>query len=72
VRHGETGLLAPERDATVLAEHLIAVLGNADLRTRMGTSARARVLETFDHRRQAASLAAIYDEVRAEAATSRR
>jgi glycosyltransferase involved in cell wall biosynthesis len=72
VRHGETGLLAPERDATVLAEHLIAVLVNADLRTRMGTSARARVLETFDHRRQAASLAAIYDEVRAEAATSRR
>ncbi len=66
VRHGETGLLAPERDAATLAEHLVALLGDPALRDRMGMAARQRVTESFDHRRQAASLAAIYDEVRAE------
>jgi glycosyltransferase involved in cell wall biosynthesis len=66
VRHGETGLLAPERDLGALAEHLVALLGNPALCERMGAAARARALERFDHRRQAASLAAIYDEVRAE------
>jgi glycosyltransferase involved in cell wall biosynthesis len=70
VRHGETGLLAPERDARALAEHLLVLLGNPVLCERMGAAARARVLESFDHRRQAARLASIYDEVRAERAAS--
>jgi glycosyltransferase involved in cell wall biosynthesis len=68
VRHGETGLLAPERDTAALAEHLSALLGDPALRERMGAAARAHVLERFDHRRQAAALAAIYDEVRARRA----
>jgi glycosyltransferase involved in cell wall biosynthesis len=66
VRHGETGLLAPERDVAALAEHVIALLGDPVLLERMGAAARAHVLERFDHRRQAAKLAALYDEVRAE------
>jgi len=66
VRHGETGLLAPERDSVALAEHLIALLGDPALRERMGAAARAHAVASFDHRRQAASLASIYDEVRAE------
>jgi colanic acid/amylovoran biosynthesis glycosyltransferase len=66
VRNGETGVLVPERDVEALAAGLIAVLGDAPLRQRLGAAGRRRVLERFDHRRQAASLAAIYDEVRAE------
>lgn len=70
VRHGESGLLAPERDAQALAEHLIALLADPALCARMGRAARAEVLENFDHRRQAERLAAIYDEVCAERAAS--
>ncbi|MHB1225420.1 MAG: glycosyltransferase, partial [Gemmatimonadaceae bacterium] len=66
VAHGSTGLLADERDPAALARHIIALLTDADLRERMGAAARSRVLERFDHRRQAASLATIYDEVRSE------
>jgi hypothetical protein len=47
---------------------LTALLGDPALRERMGAAARAHVLERFDHRRQAASLATLYDEVRAERA----
>jgi colanic acid/amylovoran biosynthesis glycosyltransferase len=72
VRHGETGLLAPERDIAALAEHLIALLGDPALSDQMGAAARERAVRCFDHRRQAASLAAIYDEVRAEQPTAAR
>jgi glycosyltransferase involved in cell wall biosynthesis len=71
VRHGETGLLAAERDVAALAEHLIALLGDPALRERLGAAGRAHVLERFDHRRQAARLAAIYDAVLAERAKPR-
>ena len=67
VVHGETGLLAPERDAATLAEHLVIALGDGAARERMGAAGRRRVLEHFDHRKQAAALAAIYDEARAVA-----
>lgn len=70
VRHGESGLLAPERDAEALAEHLLTLLGDPALCERMGRAARAQVLANFDHRRQAEKLAAIYDEVCAERAAS--
>ena len=66
VEHGVTGLLAPERDAAALAAHLTTLLTDAEVRQRMGAAGRQRVLERFDHRKQAASLAGIYDEVRAE------
>lgn len=72
VTHGVTGLLTEERDVAGLAEHLCTVLGDAAMRERMGVAARARVLEDFDHRRQAARLADLYDEVRAEHAARSR
>jgi glycosyltransferase involved in cell wall biosynthesis len=68
VVHGRSGLLAPERDTATLARHLVALLTDAALCARMGVAARERVLEVFDHRAQAAKLASIYDEVRAERA----
>jgi glycosyltransferase involved in cell wall biosynthesis len=71
VTHGASGLLTEERDVAGLIEHLSAALADADARERMGAAGRRRVLEDFDHRRQAARLADIYDEVRAEHAASR-
>ncbi|MEL6289222.1 MAG: glycosyltransferase family 4 protein [Pseudomonadota bacterium] len=44
---GETGLLAPVRDATALADRLADVIADATLRRRLGAAARARVADVF-------------------------
>jgi glycosyltransferase involved in cell wall biosynthesis len=43
VRHGETGLLTPPRDAKGLADAVRTLLFDAALRTRLGKAARALV-----------------------------
>ena len=45
---GETGLLVPASDEGALAEALRRVLGDADLRRRLGATGRRRVEEEFD------------------------
>jgi glycosyltransferase involved in cell wall biosynthesis len=47
---GETGLLVPPGDVGALASALLRALGDADLRARIGTAGRARVLERFTWR----------------------
>src|SRR5262249_24343982 len=42
VRDGETGLLVPPGDAAALEAALSRLLADADLRTKMGSGARAR------------------------------
>jgi colanic acid/amylovoran biosynthesis glycosyltransferase len=71
VEHGVTGLLAPERDACALASHLAILLTDRERLALMGGGARTRVLEKFDHRRQCAALARLYDDVRRESADRR-
>ncbi|WP_460252908.1 glycosyltransferase family 4 protein [Acidiphilium sp. MT5] len=44
---GETGLLVPAQDEAALAGALARLIGDADLRTRMGSAGRARVLSNF-------------------------
>jgi len=61
---GETGFLVPERDAAALAARMGDLLSDEGLRRRMGAAARLRVERAFDIVRQAASLEALYDEVR--------
>jgi colanic acid/amylovoran biosynthesis glycosyltransferase len=58
---GESGYVVPERDVPALASRLTALLGNADLRGRMGAAARRLAEERFDATRQTERLEAIYD-----------
>jgi sugar transferase (PEP-CTERM/EpsH1 system associated) len=45
--HGESGLLFPVRSDTALSEHLLNLLGTAELARRLGRGARERVLNHF-------------------------
>lgn len=62
VEHGVTGLLSGERDPDALAENILALLSNTNLRTCMGQAARARMLQHFDLKHQASLLEQIYLE----------
>lgn len=44
---GETGFLVPSGDAGAMAERLARLLGDADLRARMGVAARQHVLQHY-------------------------
>jgi glycosyltransferase involved in cell wall biosynthesis len=61
VDHGRNGLLAPPGDVDAVTDHLAHVLGDPATRERLGAGARATVLERFDDRQAAASLAALLD-----------
>jgi len=63
VRHGETGLLAPENDPEALAGHLAALLEDRALAEEMGRRGREFVCDQFDLFRQTAKLELIYDEI---------
>lgn len=47
VTHGENGLLVPPRDVPALADALQRMIEDADLRTRLGASGRARAEQQF-------------------------
>jgi len=61
--HDECGLLVPPRDAAALADALCRVLGDADLRARMGAAARERIATQFDGRTMAERTLAIYQQI---------
>jgi len=48
VRDGETGLLVPPRDADALAQAMIKLIGDAELRRSMSRKARRWCEESFD------------------------
>jgi len=50
-RHGVEGLLVPPRDEAALSGAIRLLLGDPELRVRLGTAARARAVERFDERR---------------------
>ena len=47
IDHGRTGLLVPPEDPRALAEALIAILSNDEVRNRMGRAGRERARSTF-------------------------
>lgn len=64
VRDGVDGLLVEPNDAVSLRAALIRLLDDADLRERLGESARQRFLDHFTIQHIGHSLVSIYDSVR--------
>jgi len=66
VVHGETGLLAIEKDWESLARHIISLLTDDPLWRHYSATAVARVREVFDLQRQTEILEDLYDRVLVE------
>lgn len=60
ILHGETGLLAPERDWNTLADHIQRLVEDRSLRETFGQNGRERVLESFNLKKQARALEDLY------------
>jgi glycosyltransferase involved in cell wall biosynthesis len=65
VRDGETGLLVPTNDAEALRSTLSKLVGDRDLRRRLGDRAVAVVSETYDAAHNAMQLVDLMSEVAA-------
>ncbi|RJO75652.1 glycosyltransferase [Nocardia panacis] len=63
VVEGQTGHLVPPRDPELLADRLIALLGDHAVRRRMGAAARARVESTFSLQASVAAAERAMEEV---------
>lgn len=63
IRDGREGVLVPPRNPSVLAAALRSVVGDPELRARLGEAARRRCLEEFTARRMADRYASIYTEL---------
>jgi glycosyltransferase involved in cell wall biosynthesis len=50
IEHEESGLLVPPGDDVALAQALVRLLDDRELRMRLGAAARQRVMETFNQR----------------------
>ena len=66
VQDGETGFVVPLNDATSLADAVMRLAGDPDLRRRMGDRGRELYRELFDHRQMTARIREVYARVRAE------
>ncbi|MFC7528627.1 glycosyltransferase [Actinoplanes sp. GCM10030250] len=67
VTHNETGLLTAENAPTDLAAAMTRLLGDADLRHRLGAQARRHITTNFNLQDQTRALESLYDEVAAQA-----
>ncbi|MFQ5664917.1 MAG: glycosyltransferase family 4 protein [Candidatus Binatia bacterium] len=63
IRDGETGFLAPPGDAAGLAERLIPLLQDADLRQRIGRQAQRWVRQQFSLSGHVSALSTIYENL---------
>ena len=67
VTEGETGYLVPPGDVAVLADAIVRLARDPELRKRMGGAARALVERSFTVEQEAARTMAVYDRVLAPA-----
>ena len=63
VPHEQCGLLVPSQDSDALAEALVRLLSDTDLRRRMGQAARERIVTEFDGRAMARGTEAVYERL---------
>ena len=63
VIHGETGLLAPEKNTEQLAKNLTRLLQDEDLRQQFALAGQAHVAAKFDLKKNTQQLEMIYDQV---------
>jgi colanic acid/amylovoran biosynthesis glycosyltransferase len=66
VRDGLDGYVIPVRDIPAMVEKLTALLGDAQLRERMGRSARERIKAEFTLERQAKVFGQMYEAARSQ------
>ena len=66
VADGKTGFLVPPKNAEALANHLLRLLSDENLRERMGRAARRRIEEHYTWERIAALAATAFSEVAAQ------
>lgn len=69
VEHSVTGLLVPCRDSIALADAIHFMLRNPDLRLKMGTAGREKVLREFDERIVLSKTFDVYRELGMELST---
>ena len=60
---GLTGIMVPPRDAGALADGLERLIGDPELRERMGRAGRVRAEEHFDREKQIIRLEQLYREL---------
>lgn len=63
VEHGKAGLLSAPADISALANNIVTLLQNPELRAQMGAYGRRRVLDYFNARRMAADTADVYTRI---------
>ncbi|MFH5232748.1 glycosyltransferase [Antrihabitans spumae] len=63
IADGETGYLVPPRDSAALADRLIDILSDPELRRRMGAAARARVESQFSLQTSVAAAERAFEDV---------
>jgi len=63
IQDGTTGFLTPPGDAARLADALIPLLRDAQLRQRIGTQARSWARERFNVQRHVTELGEIYEDL---------
>lgn len=71
IENCRSGLLVPPGDVKALAEAILRLIENPDLRTRLGSETRNRVLERFEISLIARQLSDSYETVLAKAGLSR-
>jgi glycosyltransferase involved in cell wall biosynthesis len=68
VEHGETGFLCPPCDHVQLAQRIVQLLSDPDLRRRLAAASRCRHRRLFGIERMVAETAAVFDRVAAHRA----
>jgi glycosyltransferase involved in cell wall biosynthesis len=63
VRHGETGLLVPPHDEEALAQGIMTILRDSEMRMNLGKEARAHVVPAYGVDRMVHRIEQLYDEL---------